>query len=184
MRVFVAISVPPALQGEILAWGSAHRELPVRWLSGKNLHVTLVPPWEEEPARVPEVLAHLREAVGVLREPLVLSFSLVRFGPDPRRPRLIWAEGETPQALVMLSMELHRVLGFPPENRPYRLHLTIARFRSEDFSSFPRHDLDERLSWRMEANAVVLMQSHLLRGGAEYEVLREVPFSSSSPHGE
>jgi len=101
MRVFVAIPVSPALQNEIAKWCESllhsqpsfakATEGAMRWLSGKNLHVTLVPPWEEEPARVPEVLTHLREAVGVLREPLVLSFSRVRFGPDPRRPRLIWA---------------------------------------------------------------------------------------------
>jgi len=178
MRVFVAIPIPEGLQGEILAWEEKCRGLPVRWLKGKNLHVTLVPPWEEEAARVPEVLSRMGEAVHILKDSLTLSFSRVRFGPDPQRPRLIWAEGETPRALAVLARELHGRLGMAPEQRSFRLHLTLARFRPEDFASFPRRDLDEWVSWRMEAKAVMLMQSRLLRGGAEYEVLGETPFSS------
>lgn len=178
MRVFVAIPVSEDLQREVLTWSVAYTNLPVRWLKGKNLHVTLVPPWEEELENIPEVLGLIKKAADTMREPLTLSFSRVRFGPDPRRPRLIWAEGAVPPELAVLSRELHRALGLPEERRPLRLHLTVARFRPEDFRTFPIQRLDERVSWRWEARLVTLMQSHLLRGGAEYEVLGEVPFSS------
>jgi 2'-5' RNA ligase len=173
MRVFVAIPVPEGLQREMLAWEEKYRALPVRWLKGKNLHVTLVPPWEERPGDVPETLARMRSAAGGLREPIPLSFSRVRFGPDPRRPRLIWAEGETSPALAALSQALHRELGITPEARAFRPHLTLARFRPERLASFPVRELDEPVSWRAEARSVALMESHLLRGGAEYEILGE-----------
>lgn len=179
MRVFVAIPVPLPLQEEVCSWAARRGNLPVRWLKGKNLHITLVPPWEEEPAGVQEALARLAETVKTMRVPLSLSFSRVRFGPDPRRPRLIWAEGETPPELAALSAALHRALGIEAERRPFRLHLTVARFRPEDFTSFPVRELDESVRWRMEATEVVLMESRLLRGGAEYEVRGEVPLTAA-----
>ncbi len=178
MRVFVAIPTPPSLQSEIRSWAARHGDLPVRWLKDHNLHITLVPPWEEKPAGMQEILTHLTEAVGTARKPLSLSFSQVRFGPDPRQPRLVWAEGETPPELAALSAALHQALGIEAERHPFRLHLTLARFRPEDFASFPVRELNEAVTWRMAVPKIVLMESHLLRGGAEYEVRGEIPLAT------
>lgn len=179
MRLFVAIPVPLPLQSEIRSWTACHANLPVRWLKDHNLHITLVPPWEEEPAGVSEALARLGDAVQTMHGPISLSFSRVRFGPDARQPRLIWAEGETPNAIVELSEAFHRALGIEAERRPFRLHLTLARFRPEDFASFPVRELNEAVQWKMDARTMVLMESHLLPGGAEYEALGEIPFSAA-----
>ena len=90
----MAVPISSELQKEILGWEGGFQKLPVRWLSGKNLHITLVPPWEErDPNEVARLLENLR---GTLPQ---FSFLLehVAYGPNSREPRLIWAEGKSPQ---------------------------------------------------------------------------------------
>lgn len=169
-RIFIAVAVSPRLQEEILMWERRYDRLPVRWLQGKNLHVTLIPPWYEE--RIDEVEKRLE----MIREiyPFEILFEKVAYGPDPRRPRLIWAEGKVPKKLVDLKSKIETVLGKESEQRPFRLHLTLARFRPESFSQFSIKRLDEQVSWRDDARSFVLMESHRTPRGADYEILAEI----------
>lgn len=182
-RVFVAIKISERLQGEIAAWEDALLGEPpfshpsmaaIRWLRGKNLHITLVPPWYENDAEAAS--AALRNAVAGRAAPFAASFHSVAFGPDPRRPRLIWASGEAPPALLELRSLAERAAGARPETRPFRLHLTLARFREEDFPRFGARTLAARVTWRDEVRSIVLMESHLSPEGADYEVLDEIGF--------
>lgn len=169
-RVFVALPISKELQEEILEWEERFLQLPVRWIKGKNLHVTLVPPWEEaEVHKVIESLSHSEKTIGEFE----IKFNRVTFGPSLRSPRLIWAEGKTVGQLSVLRDQLFETLGFQKDSRSFRLHLTLARFRPEHFNSFANKDLNERVEWREPVKSFVLMESHLLPGGAEYEVLRE-----------
>lgn len=169
------------LQGEIESWRAKYGHLPVRWLVGKNLHITLVPPWYEED--IQGVIDKLNRA-GEGFAPFDVLFEKVEFGPDPRQPRLIWAEGEAPKELIELRQRVEDALMQEPaallggprrEKRPFRLHLTLARFRPETFSSFPVKKLEEEISWRDRVNSFVLMEAHLSREGADYEILEEFP---------
>ena len=170
-RIFVAIPVSKLLQETILLWEEQYANLPVRWLSEKNLHVTLIPPWYEE--RVDAVCLKLQAFRG-MRASFGMEFTRVRFGPDEKNPRLIWAEGEVPRELLSLKDGIEEALGQHGEMRPFRLHLTLARFRPETFSSFPTKKLDERVEWRERPASFVLMESHLSPHGADYEVLKEI----------
>ena len=172
-RIFVALSISPILQDKILAWERQWQKLPVRWLAGKNLHITLVPPWyEEDVENVQQQLT--RAPLVTTRSTLVMKFDRVTYGPDPRHPRLIWAQGEVPQALTQLKERIEATLGVKPERRAFRLHLTIARFRPETFSSFSTKTLNEKVAWRGTVSSFVLMESHLSRGGADYEALAKI----------
>src|SRR3989344_2672736 len=171
-RVFVAIRVSQKLQEGVVKWTSAHPRLPVRWIAPENLHVTLIPPWYEEAIERVEV-----EVANALQEahPFPIEFETVSYGPTPKNPRLIWATGTTPQELTTLAKNLHKALKTPSENRPFQLHLTIARFRSEIFSSIPLKKLDERVVWAQTVDAVELMESHLKPSGAQYETIARFP---------
>jgi len=170
-RIFVAVGISKPLQETILLWQVAHAKLPVRWLTGKNLHVTLIPPWYAE--EIAEARELLRTIEGRPR-PIDIEFTKVTFGPDPARPRLIWAEGFTPQPLIALKKMTEAALGQKPEARPFRLHLTLARFREEDFPAFPVRTLSETVAWRDTIHSFLLMESHLSRSGADYKILEEI----------
>ena len=171
-RVFIAIRIDKELQERILAWQRAH-DMHVRWLAGKNLHVTLVPPWyEEDVDNVRRKLQQLRKSTR-----FAIAFNNISFGP-PRQPRLIWAVGEMTKEMFELQNVVEGIVGARIQKRPrdrrFELHLTLARFRPEDFSGFPVRQIDERIDWRSEVRSIALMESHLLPAEADYEVLEEI----------
>lgn len=51
MRVFIGIKASKTLQKKVARWHREHRDLPVRWIKARNLHITLVPPAREEEIR-------------------------------------------------------------------------------------------------------------------------------------
>ncbi|MEW6610245.1 MAG: RNA 2',3'-cyclic phosphodiesterase [Patescibacteria group bacterium] len=171
-RVFLAIPISLSLQNEVTTWERNFQNLPVRWLKGKNLHITLIPPWEtNDIVNIVTLLNGLKSSVGKIE----LQFTSVTFGPNPREPRLILAEGETMNQLSEIRSQLYETLKFPPESRFFKLHLTLARFRPENFSTFPMQTLNETVDWHDTATSFVLMESHLLPTGAEYKILSSYP---------
>jgi len=179
-RLFVALPISEKLQAEIAAWEKKFSQLPVRWLAGKNLHITLVAPWEEAEENIPgilEILKNYRNDPALKNFPKIteIDFSKVRFGPSPFTPRLIWAEGETPAELTELKKTLGRVLNLP-DHRPFSPHLTLARFRPEEFNGFSIKELDESIDWTETFTDFVLMESRLLPDGADYRIMERFAF--------
>src|SRR3989344_4231801 len=169
-RIFVALPISKGLEEEVSRWREKYANLPVRWLENGNLHITLVPPGYE--ADAPSVISKL---AGIKGASLGVLFRGVSYGPDPRRPRLIWAEGGAPREMLDLRIKIYETLGKVPEKRPFLTHLTLARFKEEDFFSFPVRHIEDIVSWKERFSSFVLMESHLKRSGAEYEVLAEFP---------
>jgi 2'-5' RNA ligase len=170
-RIFVAVALSQALQEQIIAWQERHH-LPVRWIKGKNLHITLVPPWYEED------LERVKESLGKLckHTPFSIALNTVEFGP-PRQPRLIWATGDTTKEMLELKEHVEAALGIHSDQK-FKLHVTIARFRPEDFRKMPVKKLGEKVDWKEQINSIVLMESHLTSAGADYEVLEEIKFGN------
>lgn len=180
-RLFVAIPISEDLQNQAFNFRKNYKNLHVRWLSGKNLHITLVPPWyTQDIASVKEKLESLKGKIS----PFNVKFENISFGPNQSSPRLIWASGKTPPQIIELKTLSEKALGEKnlgekafnrqPENRPFILHLTLARFRPEDFKNFPIKSLDERIDWVENINSIVLMESHLSQQGADYEILQTI----------
>ena len=167
-RVFIGAKPSPALAGIVNVWQQNWQNLPVRWLTPEQLHITVVPPWNERNAE--EVMAILKPLT-VNPQPIPVRFTKVSFGPSPLAPRLIWAEGLAPPELVALKDQLEQTLGLTPLRRPFTLHLTLARFRPEDFTSFPFHHLEEHVNWTDTLNSFALIESFLKPDGVEYQTL-------------
>ncbi len=169
-RLFIGIPAGRDLVWAADAFAAAHADLPVRWISGRNLHFTLVPPWYTE--NVNKVISELGR-IPALPQAFEIKLDKVSLGPEPRAPRLIWAEGRAPQEAVRLKAMLEKALRQRPENRPFDLHLTLARFHPEDFARFRAKRLEERVEWGMIAESFALYETHLSAAGAEYELLKE-----------
>lgn len=168
MRIFIAIPISKKLQGEIMEYRKFYQNLPARWLEGKNLHITLIPPWEEKNIeKTKEILKPLENKFGEIE----MEFNKVFFGPNPRSPRLIWATGKAPNQIIDLKKTLEKILNKPVERKNFLLHLTIARFQPEKFKDFPIKKIDDEINWKEVAEEFVIMRSHLSRQGADYEIL-------------
>lgn len=181
-RLFVAIKISKELEDRAFEFRRSHQYLPVRWLSGKNLHITLIPPWHTDDIETAKKLLHKisdqtpGQISTIKSQPFDLNFDEITFGPTPKNPRLIWASGQAPQEIKNLKLSLEKIFNRPSENRPFFLHLTLARFRPEDFHAFKPQNLNEKITWQEKVTEVVLMESHLSPKGAEYEILEKVNF--------
>ncbi|MEY4731089.1 MAG: hypothetical protein RL681_35 [Candidatus Parcubacteria bacterium] len=169
-RLFVAIPASKGIHDAVYAWRKQYRNLPVRWVAPKNLHVTVIPPWEEED--IDAVLDVLRMAEGSIG-PFTMNYTLVRYGPTLREPRLIWAEGEAPDQLFTAKHTIERALTRNADKKPFRLHMTVARFDPARFPKFSAQNINDAVLWTEEARTFVLMESILSPSGADYSVLGE-----------
>lgn len=167
-RLFISVPLSDALKAQINEWQKAWSHLPVRWLEPEQLHITVAPPWQEKrPEEVKEILAGLKPTL----QTLSTSFNIVTFGPNPQEPRLIWAEGPTPTEIVALKDRLEKALGLAPLPRLFKLHLTLARFRPEEFPLLGVGYLEEKVEWRDTADSYALIESFLEPDGVKYKTL-------------
>ncbi|HYK11083.1 MAG TPA: RNA 2',3'-cyclic phosphodiesterase [Gemmatimonadales bacterium] len=180
MRLFVAVNFPATLRERL--WEATiplrAMELPVRWVAASGMHLTLKFLGETGEARLDELGGALDQAVAGVRS---MPVTVEGFGafPDVTRPSVIWAGVVTDPALELLQHGVERAfgpLGFPPEGRPFRPHVTLGRTRRdaprEAFRDF--EPALERLVWSetAEVTSIELMRSTTAKGRVVYEEVR------------
>ncbi len=181
-RIFIAVELDTALhqavvdtQTRLEAAGAK-----VRWIRPGNLHFTLRFLGEITPAQVALAKVATREAVNGIA-PFTISLRSLGAFPSFQRPQVVWIgveEGaQELQALadrVQARLLHHR---FPPEDRPFRPHLTLARIRdSRQWGDIVRALIQYRdvLVGTQQVRAVTVMESHLTRQGPVYTRVEEV----------
>jgi 2'-5' RNA ligase len=98
--------------------------------------------------------------------------------PHPRRATVLWLGVSTGvDRLGELAADCEdaaQAIGYEPESRPYRPHLTLSRIRPDqdlrplvDGLAFP--------AVSFTARSIALFRSMLGRGGARYEVVENFP---------
>jgi 2'-5' RNA ligase len=148
-----------------------------RWVRVEGLHLTLcflgATPDERQPA-LAEALA--AAAAGVAPFRIVLSGGGAF--PDQHRPRVLWigiSQGAPQLADLVRRMDTSLVpLGWPPEDRPFAPHMTIARtdgVPGADERARRLAEIAEGVSLAWQADRIVLYRSLLGHGPARYEAL-------------
>ena len=198
VRSFIAITPPPDLRAKIATMlrrcKEATRDRSVSWVREENLHITL---------RFLGMLS--RETLDALRIQLeerysrVPAFGLrlhgIDFHPSLRRPRVlslaVEAEGDRLAALRAETNAACDRVGLEQDPKPFRAHLTLARFRSRaarDKSrgqpGVPRtladllteHEKSTAGEFRVES--VSLFESTLTGTGPVYTCLKEFRFDA------
>ncbi|MCG8651806.1 MAG: RNA 2',3'-cyclic phosphodiesterase, partial [Pirellulales bacterium] len=102
----------------------------IKWVPTDNLHLTLKFLGEVDNIEIPNVCGVLRRVTEKI-VPFELSFAGTGGFPEIERPRILFAgvrdESQTLCELVA-DLETHLAdLGFKPEPRDYRPHLTLGR---------------------------------------------------------
>ncbi|NTV01850.1 MAG: RNA 2',3'-cyclic phosphodiesterase [Chlorobiaceae bacterium] len=172
-RVFVGLPAGRSLQDEVAGFRRSHGALKVRWTRPVNLHVTMVAPWALlEPAPVCRALEGFASTMAAVP----VRFDAVSAGPDPHRPRLLWATGTAPESICTLAARLNAALGDGRESsRGFLLHLTIARLHRQDACSGAVMKLRETVCWEALFDTICLYESILKPTGAEYRELCRFP---------
>ena len=174
VRIFVALDIPADVRGRIaeLIRALVPSCPKARWVRTEGMHVTLKF-IGETPA---EKVERIRDALGKIAPvgPLELHFRNVGFFPNARRPRVFWTGIEASPNLAPLAAAVEAQLaplGIPREEREFKPHLTLARFK-EEMNLAPLHaELASRGALdfgAMCADEFHLYESRLKPGGAEY----------------
>jgi 2'-5' RNA ligase len=134
MRAFIAIELPPGVKTELTARQQELKRagLNARWVRAENIHLTLKFLGEIDPGAVAAVRTAMTSAAE-RHGPLTLSASGIGVFPGVRKARVLWAGlSDGLPELIELQKDLDAALatcGFDREKRPFRGHLTMARFR-------------------------------------------------------
>jgi 2'-5' RNA ligase len=187
LRLFIAVPLPPAALDasrsliEDVRAGTTVRG--VRWVRPDGLHVTLRFLGWTAPSQVEPVGKAIAAAIEH-RAPFAVTLAGAGSFPDGKRPRTLWIGIRDGAAeLADLARRLDAplaALGWVPEGRPFRPHLTIARTdaaHGTDGVTVAGALADAATDWSVsfEASTVSLYQSHLGSGPARYEAIAEVP---------
>lgn len=178
-RLFLAAPLPEATRAAIGEWAAQQsRVCPGwRWVRPEAMHLTLRFYGSTLPERAASLTESLRElAAG--HEPVMLD--AVGWGafPSPRRPRVLWVglAGDLGplERLASAAEQAARDLGFEPERRPFRPHLTVARLQRRGGRASAPRDAGAPLRFGpAPVDRLVLYRSHLGPGGARHEPLAD-----------
>ncbi len=189
-RLFIGISA----EAEVLDWVSRLRaecgiRRGVRWTPAEQVHLTLKFLGEVETSRVDGIRDSLARVSNTY-----LPFVLELAGAGAFRGRdgtgVLWIGVAAHEELFRLAADLDRALarhGFASERRPYRPHLTVARWRSG-----AQDEADRVLSWAETIGAArlgwsvrgfTLFRSELGPAGARYTRIGEFPLGGAPPNG-
>lgn len=188
LRLFVAVDLPQDVREALdrLQSDLRRRDLSsLRWVRPEGIHLTLKFLGDTPAHQVPVI----EEAVaGAVRGAPPFRLVLGRPGTfgSRRGPRVLWVDlAADVGRLRELQAAVERALaeaGFPPEEREYSPHLTLARVRQP-----PAPGMADRVSRALEAvsppraefevEEVVLMRTRLQPSGAVYERLAGFPLA-------
>ena len=179
IRTFVAFGLPQWITDAIqeIQKDLKTRKLKIRWVPAKNLHMTLKflgPTGKDQ-----------LEAVGQALTQALAGFSSLRLRarglgvfPGIRRPRIVWIgiDGDI-EALRQMqqSIEDHLAqVGFAPEKRSFKAHLTIGRVKgtlnaNDLLKAIQAHQ--EFQSAAFQVRQIELIKSDLKPQGPQYSRL-------------
>ncbi len=193
MRSFIALDLPAEARRAAaqVADGLKNCGADVKWVRPQAMHLTLKFLGEVDPGRVGELSRGLEAACRGF-EALEMELSGCGAFPGLARPQVIWVgldgELEPLRRLAAAVEQQMQALGFAPERRPFKPHLTLGRVRrgrkgrrGGKGGQGGMAELKRRLaglaSWRgvrFTAGKLALFESTLTPQGAIYRVLHQI----------
>ncbi len=192
MRAFIAVEPSAEARGALAelademraALGSRARAL--SFVRPASLHLTLKFLGETEVARVSRLAQALSPC---LRDfaPFAVALEGAGFFPPRGGPRVAWAgvaEGAAQLGALAAAVDRAAVdLGFAPEERPYRAHLTLARVKDRRAGRAVVRALEPYAAarfGRFPVQRVVLFRSETLPDGALHSPVASFPLGTEA----
>lgn len=132
VRSFLAIDLKPPMQAkleEVISSLKYRAPLPVRWVTGKNIHLTLKFLGDSEPERLEKLVENLLPRLKAYESFEIRLAGLGAF-PSNKNPRVIWVGVQAPSTLGDLLREIEDIaaeLNYEREIRRFSPHLTLGR---------------------------------------------------------
>ena len=191
IRSFLAFELPVEIREQIRVISKELKKmaLPVRWVKVDNIHLTILFLGSVDE----DTISDIEEKVNVVVKgfsAFKTKLNAVGAFPHWKRPRVIWIGlngdiGRLSNLRNELQEEL-KALGFIPEKRPFRPHLTLGRFKGPI-------DRDEDMKWILDRyrdinsdlyqlNELILYKSDLKPDGPVYTKMATWPLRAADSH--
>ncbi len=181
IRAFVAIKIDSNTIDNIAAASARleHHLKGVRWITQDNIHLTIKFLGDIDELMIPPISQALEGALCPFPRFTINAKGLGVF-PGLKRPRILWVGLEAAN-LAQLAAAVESALeplGFVPEQREFKPHLTIGRWRGFHGSSVQL--AEEIARWhdyhfgQSAVTEAILFRSVLKAHGAEYHPLKVV----------
>lgn len=174
-RLFVAIRPPEVVREQLLdLMGGLHG---LRWQNDNQLHLTLRFIGEVERPMADDIAAELKR-IRFERFSIALD-GIGQF--EKRRQGALWAGVRPKEELKSLAAKVERACqaaGVEPEQRAYRPHITLARWKGKAPQAnrfLERHGGLTSDPWKVRE--FILFESRLGQGGAHYEPVAKYPLA-------
>ncbi|MDO8557599.1 MAG: RNA 2',3'-cyclic phosphodiesterase [bacterium] len=200
-RLFIAINIPPEVREMLRKETETWRDLPIRWVSEENIHITLLfigAADDEEMSRIATVLPMATEGI----ESFDITLDRIGIGPTPKTPRMVWAEGEVSVELTALQRKVRECV-FPEgryiqeaeeaeypispsgilgtgntkspmtDKKPFKLHVTLGRMIPFRWKQLGSGapHIEKTLDISFPVHSIELMESEPGPKGPTYTVL-------------
>jgi len=191
IRSFIAVEVPEPLRAKL---DEVQRDLKrtdadVRWVRPESIHLTL--------KFLGSVTGEELEKLAGVVAPIVSSwvpFEVHLHGlgcfPSTRNPRIVWVgieQGSVEALSLQKAVENQAAdVGFPPETRSFKPHLTLGRVRSSRGKGSLAQTVEDHRDVEIgsfRVNEVYLFKSELKPSGAVYTKLQTFPLGKSGTGG-
>ena len=174
IRAFIALELSDEARAVLAAVSEALAQEvtagAVKWVQPERMHLTLRFLGNTALERVDDVAAAL-DGVAARHEPFGLTLDALGCFPYERKPRVIWVgvQGDIARAEALQASldDALQGLGWEPEGKPFRPHVTLGRVKEQQAKI--------RLPWgngvapaRTQISDVVLFESQLRRDGPRY----------------
>jgi 2'-5' RNA ligase len=183
-RLFIAVPLPRSAIAAVESLvGDVRSQIAdaetVRWVRLQGLHLTLrFLGWTEQ-TTIPSI-SRMVDSVAAGQDPFPVVIREGGAFPSIGRPRVLWLGitqgGEALGALEHALEPGLAALGWPPEARPFRPHLTLARsdgVRAGPATARALASAARDLDVRFDATHLVLFESVSGRGPAHYVAVHE-----------
>lgn len=190
-RIFIALEIPAAARELCYQQMQQLKQFVPqgwRWESPDKIHLTLRFLGDTENPRVDEVKQLVHTVVSSTPS---FSLEIGRHGVFPgwQSPRILWLGLNCPEQLRQMQMDLEAGavhLGYEPESKPFKPHLTIARIQ-RDVTPAKAIEIGRILKeaslpaiGRVKVNNVILFESTLTQSGSIYKPLVAVQLCNKS----
>ena len=182
IRIFVAVIIGDKLVDRIHKTQSRLKKLApeLKWVNPDNFHLT-VKFLGEIPENTLENVYSAVEKAALEAKCFDLAFQGIGVFGSSANPRVVWAgisEGMKELSSLASSVEKSlMVYDFPPEDRPFKAHLTLARSgkeektQSDQFRAAVKDGADLKFG-SVRVDSLVVMMSELKPNGPKYTPLK------------
>lgn len=177
-RIFIAINLPNEIKKHLAAFQKKWADVPAKWTTIENLHITLLFLGEATDQDLGQVCQTVKE-VAKNHSTFNIRLDRVAYGPEGKLPpRYIWAGSqEVPQAVLLkkdLENALFESIKFKIDKNIFNAHITLARIKEWEWRAIEpeeRPEVAENIDLTFTVESVEIMESELTREGPRYTIV-------------